>query len=69
MAFIGLLAVDIAIVMLVIFGGIVPIVAGTLLYRKTNRKKLGIALRIIGYVILIPIVLVIGTMVILMIFN
>ncbi|MBR1530286.1 MAG: hypothetical protein IJ642_13455 [Oscillospiraceae bacterium] len=34
--------------------GIAPIIAGTILYHKTERKKLGIALRILGYVMLIP---------------
>lgn len=33
--------------------GIAPIIAGTILYHKTERKKLGIALRILGYVMLI----------------
>jgi len=38
--------------------GIVPVIVGTILYHKTERKKLGIALRIFGYVILIPILII-----------
>lgn len=36
--------------------GILFIVAGTVVRHKTNHKKLGIVLRTVGYVFLIPIV-------------
>lgn len=54
MAFIGLLLVLLIAVAIVLIIGIVPIIVGTILYNKTKHKKLGIVLRIFGYITLIP---------------
>ena len=57
MAFIGLLLVISAAVIIVLIIGISPIVIGTILYNKTKHKKLGIFLRIFGYIVLLPIII------------
>ena len=57
MAFIGLFVVNIALIALILFLGIMPIVIGTILIHKTKYKKVGIALRIFGYVVLVPLAL------------
>ncbi len=54
MAFIGLLFVLLIAVVIVLIIGIAPIIIGTILYNKTDHKKIGIALRILGYITLIP---------------
>lgn len=59
MAFIGLFMVMIAVFFIVLILGIMPILVGTYLIKRTNRKKLGIFLRIIGYIITIPIILIV----------
>lgn len=38
----------------VIILGILLIIIGTILYHKTSHKRLGVALRIFGYIFLIP---------------
>lgn len=54
MAFIGLLAVMLTAAVIILAMGVAPIIAGTVLYRKTAHKRLGLALRIVGYCLLIP---------------
>ena len=54
MAFIGLLFVLLIAVVIVLLIGIAPIIVGTVLYNKTEHKKVGVVLRIIGYITLIP---------------
>ncbi len=54
MAFIGLLAVTIGLIIAVLVISIAPIIIGTIVY-KTGRKKLGLALKIFGYFMLIPV--------------
>ena len=41
-------------VVIVLIIGVAPIIAGTVLYNKTEHKKAGIVLRILGYITLIP---------------
>ncbi len=55
MAFIGLLLVILGAASAVLIIGITPIVVGTILYKKTEHKKLGLAVRIIGYILLVPV--------------
>ncbi len=62
MAFIGLLAVSIGLVLLVIVLSLTPIVVGTILIRKTRYRKTGTALRIIGYILILPFVVTAGTL-------
>lgn len=38
--------------------GITPIIIGTILYKKTGHKKTGIILRITGYIVLLPAVVI-----------
>ena len=54
MAFIGLMFVLFIAVVIVLIIGIAPIIVGTVLYNKTEHKKTGIVLRILGYITLIP---------------
>lgn len=54
MAFIGLLAVIITAALLIFTIGVAPILIGTALFRNTKHKRLGIALRIVGYILLLP---------------
>ncbi len=57
MAFISLLAAMTVVLLAasaVLFGGVLSIIIGTVLIHKTKYKKAGTALRIIGYIILIP---------------
>lgn len=63
MAFMGVLLVIIGIG--VVFGaffflGIVPIIIGTILIRKKKHPKAGVALRIFGYIIIIPLLTIAG---------
>ena len=59
MAFIGLLLVmGVAFVVLVCMG-VFPIIIGTHLIRYTEKRKLGTFLRILGYILLIPIIAVV----------
>lgn len=60
MAFIGLLAVMVTAVVMIFLIGVAPILLGTVLYRNTTHKRLGLALRVIGYILLIP-SLILGT--------
>ncbi len=58
MAFFGILltfALAVGIFGLVLFISLAPIIIGTLIVRKTMRKKLGVALRIYGYLAFIPV--------------
>ncbi len=54
MAFIGSLFVLLIAVVIVLLIGIAPIFVRTVLYNKTEHKKVGVVLRIIGYITLIP---------------
>ena len=54
LAFIGSLFVLLIAVVIVLLIGIAPIIVGTVLYNKTEHKKVGVVLRIIGYITLIP---------------
>ena len=54
MAFIGLIFASLTAVVIISAAGIMPIFIGTVLYRQTGHKKLGIVFRIIGYIMLIP---------------
>lgn len=58
MAFLGVLGVLALAAMLgfvVLIISIAPIIVGTVLIRKTEHRKLGIALRIYGYIAFIPV--------------
>lgn len=55
MAFIGVFMMIVATVIAVIVFGVLPIIVGTILRHKTKYKKIGRALRIFGYVMLLPI--------------
>lgn len=55
MAFIGMFAIIIAVVVISVIASVVPFIIGTYLFKKTRYKKTGIALRIIGYVTFIPV--------------
>ena len=68
MAFIGLLFVLFIAAVIILTIGIAPIVVGTVLYNKTEHKKAGIALRILGYITLIPSV-VIGVLMAIVMFR
>ena len=57
MAFIGvslLLIILLAALGAAVIAGAVLIIIGTKLMKKPERKKLGVTLRIVGYVVLIP---------------
>ncbi len=68
MAFIGLMFVLFIAVVIVLIIGIAPIIVGTVLYNKTEHKKTGIVLRILGYITLIPSV-VIGVLMAIVMFR
>lgn len=36
--------------------GVLPVIIGTFLYRKGRHRKLGIFIRIIGYIFFIPVI-------------
>lgn len=58
MAFLGVLLSFALIAVLfgfVLFISIAPIIIGTIVIKKTQRKKLGVALRIYGYLAFIPV--------------
>ena len=50
----------------VIFLGVAPILTGTILIKRTKHKKLGIVIRILGYIILIPTILITVIMIVIM---
>ncbi len=57
MAFIGVLLVLIGIAAVfggIFFLGVVPIIVGTILIKKTKYHKIGVTLRIFGYIVIIP---------------
>lgn len=54
MGFISMVFAFLGILLFVLFFGIIPIVAGTRLLKKNQHKKLAVALRIFGYIVLIP---------------
>ncbi len=56
MAFIGLLLVMGLLFVVLMCIGIFPIIIGTHLIHHTKKKKLGTFLRILGYILLIPII-------------
>ncbi len=56
MAFISLLFAMIVFVIVVFVIGILPILVGTLLYHETRLKRTGIFLRILGYIVLLPVI-------------
>lgn len=56
MAFIGLLLVMGLLFVVLMCIGVFPIIIGTHLIHHTEKKKLGTFLRILGYILLIPIV-------------
>ncbi len=58
MAFMGIVLMFWAMIVIVLIVGVVPIVVGTFLYYKTKHKKSGIALRIFGYIVILPIIIV-----------
>ncbi len=58
MAFISLLFVVFAAIVIVLIVGRLPIVIGTILYHKTSCRKLGVALSVFGYIVLIPVIVV-----------
>lgn len=59
MAFIGLLLVmGVAFVVLMCMG-VFPIIIGTHLIHHTDKRKLGTFLRILGYILLVPIIAII----------
>ena len=58
MAFMGVLLVIIVIVSalgVVFFLGMLPIIVGTILIKKTTHKRMGVVLRIFGYIVILPI--------------
>ncbi len=59
MAFIGLLLVMGLLFVVLMCIGIFPIIIGTHLIHHTEKRKLGTFLRILGYVLLVPIIAVI----------
>ncbi len=66
MAFIGLFAVMVIAFCVVIFLGVAPILTGTILIKRTGHKKLGIVIRILGYIILIPTIVITVIMIVIM---
>ncbi len=54
MAFIGLF---LAFLVIVIISGVINIISGNLICRKTENKKFGTALKILGYITAVPSVL------------
>lgn len=66
MAFIGLYGVMVISFFLIISLGVAPIIIGTILIKRTEHKKIGIFLRILGYIILIPTIIITTIMVIIM---
>ncbi len=59
MSFMGLLFVMGLIFVVLVCMGVFPIIIGTHLIRYTEKRKLGTFLRILGYVLLVPIIAVI----------
>ena len=58
MAFMGIVLMFLVMVVIVLIVGVAPVVVGTFLYHKTKHKKLGVALRIFGYIVILPIIIV-----------
>lgn len=58
MAMISLLLVMVVFVIAVFVIGVLPIVLGSFLYHRTRYKRTGIALRIFGYFIIVPVIFV-----------
>lgn len=56
MAFMGIFLFFAAVVLIILFLGAALIIIGTILYKKTDHKKLGIALRIFGYVVIVSVI-------------
>lgn len=54
MAFIGILMIFAAAASAVFIVGVLPIIIGTVLIHKTEHKKAGTVLRCLGYILLIP---------------
>ena len=55
MAFIGLLLVMAVAFVVLMCIGVFPIIIGTHLIHHTPKRKLGIFLRILGYILLVPV--------------
>ena len=68
MAFISLLFASMVAVAIVLAIGITSVIIGTHLYNKTEYKKLGIGIRIFGYITLIPSIVIIVLMAVLIIY-
>ena len=66
MAFIGLFAVMTIAICAVIFLGVASIIIGTILIKRTGHKKLGMVIRILGYIILIPTIVITVIMIVIM---
>lgn len=66
MAFIGLLGVMVTALVIVLFLGVAPIIIGSVLIKRTERKRLGIFFKILGYFILIPTIIITIILVIIM---
>lgn len=58
MAFMGIVLIFLAVIVMVLFFGIGSYVGGTILYHKTSHKKLGLALRIVGYLFIVPLIVI-----------
>ncbi len=69
MAFISLVFAFLVLFIIIIAAGIISVIAGTVLYHKTKYKKIGIALRISGYIFIVPTMLTILTAVTLSVFT
>lgn len=64
MAFIGLFFVSVIAIVAVFIFGTAMIIGGTILYKKTNHKKIGFAMKILGYLIVIPLVFIVSIFII-----
>ena len=58
MAFVGLIGIMIGLWIVAFSVSVMSIIIGTLLKNKTKHKVLGTVLRIIGFVLIIPVVLI-----------
>lgn len=69
LAFISLVFAFLIVFAIVIAAGIISVIAGTVLYHKTKYKKTGVALRISGYILTVPAILIILTAVTISVFT
>lgn len=59
MGFVSMVFAFFAVILTALFWGALFIIIGTVLLKKNKHKKLAVALRILGFVIIVPIIILI----------